>query len=167
MFPEVYVENIHSKRYVCLENETYTMIKDHVLPGLCREVYGLIPYEEVLKYIDLVEARATSTFLILKPEPGEDFVGGFMVDKGSKLCLQEIVGNYIYFSLREGSRVKIGDTIAYIVTNKLEIRNIKSICKGLVVLVVDMPWEEPRKAIMVVSNDCRSINVRKSARSSI
>lgn len=158
-FPEVYVKDTISKRYICLENGVY-VVKNK--PVNCSRVYGLIPYEEVLKYIDLAEAETELDIVILRYKPGGENAVGYFIERGAKLCLQEIKGGEIYFPLEEGSMVKKGDLIAYVVTNKLETKSIKSICKGIIALIIDMPWEEPRKAIVVVSDEYRSIDIRES-----
>ena len=165
-FPEVYVKDVSSYRYICLNKDSYIITSN---TSECWETYGNIPYEESFKYIDLVEARTIKPFIVvLHNEETENTVKGVLIDKNTPLCLQEVLGNIIYFLHRDGVRVEKNNVIAYIITNKLEVRSVKSMCKGIIMLTIDMPWEEPRKALfVVVENEPRFIDIRKTTRSNV
>lgn len=159
---EVYVEDIKSAKYVCFKDQV--LLRVGIPSSDCQKIYGEIPYERVLEFIDLENALATRGILILREESALKTLSGYLVEEKTQVCLQEVRGKLIYFLVNEGSSVKKGDIIAYHVTGKLEVRSVKSKCEGQVVLVVDMPWETPRKAILVVvPSECRRVTVEKSA----
>jgi len=159
---EVYVEGIESTKYVCFKDQASLHLGEP--PSRCQKVYGEIPYERVIEFIDLENALVTRSILILREEPTLKTLSGYLIKEKTQVCLQEIRGKLIYFLVNEDYSVKRGDIIAYHVTGKLEVRSVKSKCEGRVVLIVDMPWETPRKAILVVApSECRRVNVEKSA----
>jgi len=107
---------------------------------------------------------ATRSIIALHEEPSLRELEGFIIEKGTPLCLQEVTGKFIYFLVSEGSEISNGDIIAYHVTSKFEVRNVKSKCEGQVAFIVDMPWEVPRKAIVVVTpSECGRVTVEKTA----
>lgn len=161
-FPEVYVAGVRSKKCLCNESEKYIIVSCTSDLNACTEVYGHIPYEQVLNYIDSLEAKMRESVVVLQSRPDRAVYKGFLLEKGTSVCLQEISGNYVYLHVKEGMSVKKEHSIAHIITGKLEIRNIRSLCEGLVALVVDMPWKEPRKVVVVVTNVHRPIATGKS-----
>jgi hypothetical protein len=44
------------------------------------------------------------------------------------------------------------------VSGKMEVRKVKSKCEGLIALIIDRPWEEPRKTLLVIVGEYREIN---------
>jgi hypothetical protein len=90
---------------------------------------------------------------------------GLLVEDTARPCLIEVKGHRPHVFLREGDSVREGDKIAYVITSKGEVRTIRSPCEGVVVLVVNFPWERPEKyVIVVVSRDeCREISIRKGS----
>jgi len=160
-FPEVYVAGVQGKKCLCDENGKYVVVPCAGDLGFCVKVYGSIPYEQALNYIDLLEARVRVSMAILQGKPGEAVYEGFLLERGVNVCLQEILGNHMYLYVKEGMSIEREHTIAHVITGKLEIRSIRSTCEGLVALVVDMPWEEPRKAVVVVTNVYRPVTARK------
>lgn len=163
VFPEVYVTGARGKKCLCRENGTYVIVSCKDSLSFCTEVYGHIPYEQALNYVDSLEARTRASMAVLKSKPGGVVYEGFLLEKGANVCLQEISGNHIYLYIKEGMNIKKEYTIAHIITGKLEIRSTRSLCEGLVALVVDMPWKEPRKVIVVVTSVYRPVTARKSA----
>jgi hypothetical protein len=161
-FPEAYVEDVEGQRYLCLENDVFTVISSAINFDRCVRRFGLIPYEQVLNYIDLVDAKTKSSIAVLRENMREKIYQGYIIEKDTHVCIQEITGNTIFVLAKEGISIKKDASIAYVVTNKLEVRNIKSMCEGLITLIVDLPWEEPRKTILVVPSVYRSITARKS-----
>lgn len=164
LFPEIYVENIHSHRYLCIsENGDAHVIDITNAAPTCKRVFGLIPYEQVLDYIDLERAKTNASISIIRLNTEKDIYEGVLLERDTKLCLQEITGSYVFVAHREGDIIHENTRIAYIVTNKLEVRNIRSRCNGLIAFLVDKPWEEPRVLILVTTNEYRSITARKAS----
>lgn len=131
-------------------------------PVMCEELYGLIPYERVVDFIDVEEGKLKAPIIALRNNSGREFGEGYVIDANTDVCLQEIVGNRIYFLQNDGTEVRKGDRVAYVVTSKLEARSVKSQCDGLL-FIVDMPWASPRKALLVVvKNGYRRTPIRKS-----
>jgi len=159
---EVYVEDVNSSKYICFKNQKPVHIKERLTD--CTRLFGEVPYERVLDYVDLERAVNTRSIIVLREDPSLRELNGFIVEKGTLLCLQEVTGKFIYFLVGEGTKISSGDIIAYHVTGKFEVRSIKSKCEGQVALIVDMPWEVPRRAVVVVVPfECRRITIEKSA----
>ncbi|MEM4717272.1 MAG: DUF2118 domain-containing protein [Desulfurococcaceae archaeon] len=163
IFPEVYVENVESTRYLCIMgNEESIVTENREKPISCARRYGIIPYEQVINYIDLVSSKTTKSIALLHANLSNNTYSGFIVENNSDICIQEVKGGYIYVFVREGEIIERNADIAYVVTNKLEIRNIKSLCTGLLALIIDIPWDKPRRTILVSVSEYRSINARKN-----
>ncbi|MEM0001303.1 MAG: DUF2118 domain-containing protein [Desulfurococcaceae archaeon] len=163
IFPETYVEDVEGQKYVCIKNGTLVVNSDVINQEHCIRRFGLIPYEQVVNYLDFTEAKTKRSIVILRKNPWEGAYQGYIFEENTSICLQEITGSAIFILTREGSIIGKDDPVAYVVTNKLEVRNVKSNCEGLVAFIVDLPWEEPRKSILVVSNVYGSIVARESA----
>lgn len=162
IFPEIYVEDIDSTRYLCInEKGEYIVTENREKLTSCTHRYGIIPYEQVIKYINLLSSKVARTIAILQADLSSKTYSGFIVESGSDICIQEVKGNYIYVFAKEGENIEIDVDIAYVVTNKLEVRNIKSLCKGLLALIIDIPWDKPRRTILVSASEYRSVNARK------
>ncbi|MEM4691100.1 MAG: DUF2118 domain-containing protein, partial [Desulfurococcaceae archaeon] len=75
----------------------------------------------------------------------------------------EIRGYEPVILVREGDFVTKNSSIAYIVTKKREVRNIKSSIDGYVVLIVEIFWEKPERYVLAVvdKNEFRQIAVRE------
>ena len=158
---EVYVENANSNKYICFKNQKLVHVRE--VSAECTRLFGEVPYERVVDYIDLERAVAARSIIVLHEEPSLRELEGFIIEKGTPLCLQEVTGKFIYFLVSEGSEVSSRDIIAYHVTSKFEVRNVKSKCEGQVAFIVDMPWEVPRKAIVVVTpSECGRVTVEKT-----
>ncbi|MFZ8782899.1 MAG: DUF2118 domain-containing protein [Desulfurococcaceae archaeon] len=157
---EVYIEDAESNKHVCFTGQKYLYTKS--LLKECSRLFGEIPYESVVQFIDLERAVFTRSVLVLEEDPVLPEFTGLLVEKSAQLCLQEVRGKFIYFLVSESSQVKRGDIIAYHVTGKFEVRNVKSLCEGVVVLIIDMPWEVPRKALVVVTSEPRRVVVEKT-----
>ncbi|MEM0380528.1 MAG: DUF2118 domain-containing protein [Desulfurococcaceae archaeon] len=165
VFPEVFIENNYSNKCIVetLNNE-YIMIECSELDKYgYKKYFGSIPYESVLEYIDLVESVSRRGIVVAKRESNR-FLNGFLIETGTKLCIIEITGYEIFVDAIEGEEILEGRRIAYIVTNKNDIRVYKSPCSGLILLVIDVSWEKPCRYIVVVvdKNECRRINIRES-----
>lgn len=161
IFYSVYVESERSYKYICeLERGTYISTS---MPASCSRSFGLIPYERVLNYIDPTSGTLTRTVLIVREDPSSTEFKGFEIREGTKLCLQEIAGDHVHVFKSEGDDVKAGEKIAYVVTGKLEVRSIRSLCSGHITLIIDITWEKPRRNLLVISSELREVTIRKSS----
>ncbi len=163
MFPEVFVENIESDKYIVeLDKNTYLLVNNLETKSYNR-FFGHIVYEDILKYIDIAKPVIKRSFIIVK-KYGLDKMSGYLVEYNTIPCLIEIKGYQPYVFISEGDSIEEKDKIGYVVTNKGEVNVIKSPCKGTVVLLINIVWEKPEKYILVVvrKNDTRPITIRKS-----
>lgn len=67
-----------------------------------------------------------------------------------KLVITEVSGNEVFISVKEGDYVKQGDRLGYIVTNKGEVRGLRSDVEGVVVLVHEVPTSRPSKVLVFI-----------------
>ncbi len=159
-FPEVYVEGIKSDYYIVeTSNGKYRFSKEPV-----GRFFGHIIYEDVVdKALDLVEAIFKRTVIVVPKFRDKGDLDAFLVEKGTKNCLVEVKSIHPYVFVKEGDKVDLHDKIAYMVTGKGEVRVYKSPCKGLVLLVVNFPWEKPERYLIVVvgENDVRRIKIKR------
>lgn len=163
VFYSIFVENEKSSKYVCLLHGDFFVTKDPTTR--CERVFGLIPYERVLDHIDLTEALLKQSIIITREDPDADTYKGYLIEKSTKLCLQDIAGYTIHLLKSECEEVKKKERIAYIITGKLETRNVFSLCEGRIIFVVDMVWETPRRVLLaVVPGELGEITIRKSSR---
>lgn len=103
--------------------------------------------------MDLEEPRLLRDILLLpSPQPSAGS-RGYLLPQGTPLCLQEVQGKSIYVLAREGSEVRKGERLAYIITGKMEVRNVFSLCEGFIIACVDIVWERPERVIVVVSRE--------------
>ncbi|MCD6301040.1 MAG: DUF2118 domain-containing protein, partial [Staphylothermus sp.] len=129
------------------------------------KIFTNIIYENILNYIDLVEAQIRiNTIVIPEFTPDKEEIKGLFVKENTSLCLIEVKGIQPHVFTREGDKINEKDKIAYTITGKGEVRVTKSPCKGVVLLVINLPWEQPEKYILAVvsKDDVREIIIRKS-----
>ncbi|MEM1701300.1 MAG: DUF2118 domain-containing protein [Desulfurococcaceae archaeon] len=161
-FPEIYVEGLKSNRNICFSNGEFVLLGDKIEDVKCDKIYGLIPFESVIEYLDLESARSKVEMIVLKPR--KDSAMAYFIKQGTSICIQEIKGKTRYLLLEEGDLIKRGDKIAYVITGKMETRNIMSLCEGRVLFIIDITWETPGKTILVtVLERAREIAIRESA----
>lgn len=161
VFYSVFVEGEKSDRYICEINRDAYLIS--LTNSGCIRFFGLVPYERILEYVDLTSALLTRTVLLVKEDPHSMDLPGYLIPGGTKLCLQEISGNYIHVFKSEGEFVEVGERVAYVATGKLEVRNVHSLCSGRIAFIVDMTWEKPRRNLLVVTSELREVVVRKGS----
>ncbi|ABN69924.1 conserved hypothetical protein [Staphylothermus marinus F1] len=166
-YPEVFVEGVESDKYVLEINEHYILVltkEDLEKYVNYKRVFGHIIYEHIINYIDLVKPATKKAFIVIPEYSGEKEMNGFLIDENKKLCLIEVKGIQPYVFPREGDEIEERDKVAYIITGKGEVRTIRSPCKGVVLLVINFPWEKPEKYVLAVvnKNDIREITIRKS-----
>ncbi len=65
-----------------------------------------------------------------------------LITKGSNVVCIEVQGHQVYMLKDELSSVKEGDKLAYIVTNKGEVRVVRSPYKGLIALIDEVLGEK-------------------------
>lgn len=163
-FPSIYVEGAHGTKHICYDGVSFKYVPHVEALTDCESTFSLIPYERVIEYIDLVQAKMNASVLVVWEIPGESEHKGFLISRDSSICLQEVAGQFIYLLVSEGSRVAKGGRVAYQVTNKLEVRNVYSNCEGKVAFIIDMTWETPRKVLLVViPGELREVIVRKGS----
>ncbi len=160
-FPEVYVEGVKGDYYIVKINREYHFAKNPI----GEEYYGHIIYEDVIdKALDLIEAKFTRSVIVVPRYRRAESVNGLLFPKDTRICFMEIKGVQPILFIREGDEISKREKIAYIITGKGEVRVYKSLCEGIVALVVNLPWEKPEKYIVAVvsKNDAREIVIRRS-----
>jgi len=160
-FPEVYVEGVSGDYYIVYSNGVYSFSSEPV----GEKYYGHILYEDIIREaIDLVKAVSTREFIVVPRYKREGDLEALRVSRDARLCIMEVAGVQPIVFLSEGDIVEEGDKIAYIITGKSEVRVYKSLCSGIVVLVVNITWEKPEKYIVVVvkQDDVRRIIIKRS-----
>lgn len=75
------------------------------------------------------------------------------VGVNSQLNILELSGAEVYFLIDVADQVKPGDLIAYVMTNKGEVRSIKSEFKGNVLLLHEDPTSKPLKYFVIFTNE--------------
>ena len=162
-FPEVFVENVESEKYIVEVDENTYIVTSELSRYKYGRLYGHVIYEDILNYIDLVKPVITRSIIIVKKYSG-GVMNGILVEKGVSPCLIEVRGYKPVVFLEEGDEVEEGDKIAYVITNKGEVRVIRSPCTGVVVLIINITWERPEKYIVVVvsRDEFRQITIRES-----
>lgn len=163
-YPEIYVKGEETGgKTLCKTGDVFSVSSD---ASNCEEVYSIIPFEEVLRFIDL-ERAVTLRDLVVVTRVDES-LKAYYVPANTPVCIQEITGRNIYVFATEGSRVKKSERVAYIITGKREVRNVYSLCEGFILACVDVVWERPEKVIMVVlSEQPRELAMGESAGGSI
>ncbi len=167
-YPEIFVKGLHDGKYCIVQtnNEFYLIEKEKLGRDVDKnKIYTNIIYEEILNYVDLVEARIQiDTIVVPEFTLDKKELKGIFVKKDTPLCLIEVKGIQPYVFIKEGDNVDEKDKIAYTITGKGEVRVTKSPCKGIVLLVINLPWEQPEKYILAVvsKDDAREIIIRKS-----
>lgn len=145
-FPQLFVEGVDSERIICLKNSEYTWVSI-TEKNNCTKYYGSIPYEEILRYIDLEKAVLKRSTILFNPrEPSK----ALFFSENTQLCLQEARGRRVFY-IGSMKHVRKNDLIAYIVTGKNEVRNIYSTCEGFILAVIDLTWERPERIIVVMA----------------
>lgn len=167
-FPEVFVEGIENSKYIVEIDDQYILVLSRdVLDKYsgCKRVFGHIVYEDIAEYLDITKPATTKSFIIIPEYSGEEIMKGFLVEENTDICLIEVKGVQPYVFPREGEKVKERDKVAYIITGKGEVRVVRSPCEGMVLLVINFPWEKPERYILAVVNkdDVREITIRKSS----
>ncbi len=160
-FPEVFVEGVEGDYYIVYKDGEYFFSKT---PG-GEKYYGHILYEDVVeKAVDLVEAKMKKSIIVIPKFRPSGELEAILVEEGTSICLMEIKGADPIVFVSEGDEVEERDKIAYIITGKGEVRVYKSVCSGIVTLVINFPWERPERYILVVvsKDDARRIIVKRS-----
>ncbi len=159
-FPEVFVKGVSGDYYIVLESGVYRFSKQ----PCGEEFYGHIVYEDVIdKAVDLVEAVVVKDFIVIPRYRAKGDLDALHIPSNTRLCIMEVKSLHPYVFVDEGDFVGKGDRIAYMVTGKGEVRVYKSLCSGIVVLVVNITWERPERYIIVVvgESDVRRITVKR------
>lgn len=72
------------------------------------------------------------------------------VSSSDKLAIIEISGSEIFVNVKECDYVKRGSKLAYIITNKREVRSLRSDLDGFVVLVHEVPASRPSRILVFI-----------------
>jgi len=162
-YPEVFVEGVESDLYIVeTKNGEYVLTKNRDVFNHSR-FFGHIIYENVLEYIDLLNATISRGIIVIK-EFGKNVMEGLLAEKNTRVCIVEIQGHRPIVFVNEGDEINEHDELAYTISRKGVIRSIKSPCSGVILLVVNITWEKPEKYILVVVNrdEYRSITIGES-----
>lgn len=159
-YPEVYVEGVDSEKSILQLNNEYVLTSRSDLNP--RRRFGYIVFEEALRYIDLTTPRLLKSIIVLYGRSGSVY-NGILVEECDEISLQVISGKKPFVTVNEGERVDINDKIGYVVTDKNEVRTIKSEFRGYVVLIINVTWEKPEAYVVVLvgENGYRPIVVRE------
>jgi len=129
-FPRLFVEGKEGEEYAVVEGDEVKFVKEKV-PG----ALGKVPYEIPLdELVDRLEERAKVTFLVHVPNEGK----AILVPKGTKVKLLRASHVKVGIAVKEGDEIEEGDTYAYGLTGKGEVRRLRSGSPGTVVMV---HWE--------------------------
>lgn len=130
----------------------------------CDAKYCLLPYEESLRLIDLERAIAKEEFVLARSFSGGPPARAYLVGPGTKLCIMEFSHQLIVISAKEGERVSSGEVLGHAVSEKGNVINLRSVCDGVVLLVIHISWEVPEKYVIVTAseNELREIVIGKS-----
>ncbi|ABU82344.1 DUF2118 domain-containing protein [Ignicoccus hospitalis] len=129
-FPRLFVEGKEGEEYAVVEGDEVVFVKEKV-PGALGKVPYEIPLDEI---VDKLKEEAKVTFLIHLPNEDK----AILVPKGSKVKLFKVSHVKVGVTVKEGDELEEGDTYAYGLTGKGEVRRFRSIVKGKVVMV---HWE--------------------------
>ncbi len=106
-----------------------------------------IVYERVLDYIiDIGMNKVVLDLAIYSPNRNILLY----IKAGSKVEIIEVMGKKVYPLVSEGDSISFGDKLFYIVTNKNEVRVIKSYVKGIVVFLGEVFSNGIQREVMAV-----------------
>ncbi len=163
-FPELFLENTPSDKYYIIEkNNEYILVEKPRKYTGYKRFFGHIIYEEILSYMDSTKPFITKSLIVIPRFNPDEEMKGLLVEKNTSVCLVEVKGVQPYVFPHESEFIEENEKIAYIVTGKGEVRVVKSPCRGIVLLVINLPWEKPEKYILVVvdKDATRQITIRK------
>ncbi|MCX8184895.1 MAG: DUF2118 domain-containing protein [Sulfolobales archaeon] len=75
------------------------------------------------------------------------------IAKNSKIYVVEVSGAEVYPQVDVGDYVRNSDLLAYVVTNKGEVRSSRSSLEGYVLLIHEDPLSRPLKCFVVVARE--------------
>ena len=75
------------------------------------------------------------------------------IPRGSRLDMQEIRGVEVYLQVDVGDYVRPGEVLAYVITNKGELRSWRSELEGYIVLLYEDPVAKPLKCYILVARE--------------
>ncbi|MCS7110899.1 MAG: DUF2118 domain-containing protein [Ignisphaera sp.] len=137
--------NTNSKIYVDVASRTFC----HYSTGGDEEFIEMV-YEKVLDcVIDLDLNRVVLDLAIYSP--ARDSI--LYSREGSKVEIVEASGRKVHPLVFEGNRVEFGDKLFYVVTNKNEVRTIKSRIKGIVIFVGEIFSDSIRREVMAIIDE--------------
>ncbi len=105
-------------------------------------LYNLVPDTAV----DLVEGKMVTDLVIVNPRKNI----AMLIARGTNVYLFDAEGKRVYPLVDEGSTVRKGDRLFYVVTGKCEVRVVRSSVDGVVVYVGDIVPSSPPHYVMVI-----------------
>jgi hypothetical protein len=126
--------------------------------------FCVVEYESALNRVDFSNSQVLDDMVVIdKYGAGTRGSSGVYLRKGDRVCLQEVSSAYAYLAKKEGDAVKRGERIGFALSVKGAVRTVKSVCEGIITLIVNITWEAPEKYIIVVvkEDELRRIHVRE------
>ncbi|MEZ0393943.1 MAG: DUF2118 domain-containing protein [Desulfurococcaceae archaeon] len=116
-----------------------------------------VPFERLLDLVDLEASRLVEDLVIVLPGGR----GALLARGNTPLCLAELSANESYVLFREGDVISEGEVFAYTVSRSGRVRKHRSPCAGVVLAVIDLSWETPRRQLLLTvgPNDVRRIAI--------
>ncbi len=145
LLPRLYVEDLESNEYLVPHNSVLRSLKE----CLVRPCYGKAVYGVLLdEIVDIVAKKTIRSFVVVLPP---NYTEALVVPRDAMVEPIPVEGMRTTIVVCEGSKVKVGDTIGYVVTRKYELRHIRSHVKGIVVYIYSSPESKPDRNIVFVA----------------
>jgi|GEM_PF-2672623 hypothetical protein len=152
----------------CSSNPRWCLVEDQICPSKdsCSRGVGfcIVEYESALNRVDLSNGLILEDMVVIeKYGAGTRGSSGIYLKKGDRVCLQEVSSAYAYLTKKEGDTVKQGERIGFMLSVKGAVRTVKSVCEGIITLIINISWEVPEKYIILVvkEDELRRIHVRE------
>ncbi|UXD21950.1 hypothetical protein IPA_00090 [Ignicoccus pacificus DSM 13166] len=127
-FPRLFVEGFEGEEYAELEDEKVIFKRD-------KGRFGKVPYEIPLEeLVDLIEEKTKRAFLIHIPNENKVII----VPKDTPVKILRASHLKVGTVVKEGDKIEVGDSYAFGLTSKGEVRRLRSLHSGVVVMV---HWE--------------------------
>ncbi|WP_440059008.1 DUF2118 domain-containing protein [Thermogladius sp. 4427co] len=151
----------------CTGKASWCLIGQCIYPadGACEEGKGFCikEYENSIERIDLLNNLVLDDMIIISRYKALNEAKAYLLKKGDRVCIQEVSSAGVFIEKNEGDMVLEGEKIGSTLSSKGVVRTVRSLCKGIIVLIVNITWESPEKYIIVVvkENELRPIRIGK------
>jgi hypothetical protein len=145
--PQLYVESLRSAEgYLVVEGAIARRVDS--CEGECfgKAIYGSLLEE----FVDLVGGEVIRSFVVVLPP---DYREGILVPKGARVTPVPVEGARVSIEVCEGQKVRQGDTLAYALTRKMELRHIRSHVDGVVVYIYSPPDVKISTHILLIAEE--------------